>query len=274
MYLDHWRLAEKPFEPEPTSEAFVFPCESHEGALSKLRYAIEEGRSAAALAGPSGVGKTLVVRRLADALDPEFHPVIHLVFPQMSGRDLLAYLADRLGAPTAEASSGSIEESVRRIEQVAAMNVDRGVQPLVVIDEAQLLEDSGGLETLRLITNFSAGAKPALSLLLVGQMGLLSSVARHPTLDERLAVKTLVRALTAEETDGYVRHRVSAAGGDAGLFRPEALRQLHALTGGVARRINRLADLALVVGFASGASQIGVDQLRSVHDELVAVGGE
>jgi general secretion pathway protein A len=273
MYLDYWQLAAKPFDPGGADDAFYFPGEAHEGALSKLLYAVRQGRSAAALAGPSGVGKTLLVNRLAAQLAGDGVRLVHVVFPEMSSRDLLAYLAERLGAPAVSASpTGTIEESVRRLEALALASVGSGERQLVVIDEAHLLEDCGALETLRLVTNFRSGAAAAFTLLLVGQMGLLSAVARKPTLDERLDVKTLLRAFTADETAAYVRHRLAAAGATRDLFDDEALRQLHVLTGGYARRIDRLCDLALVVGFAEQKPQVGAAELGAVHRELVAVG--
>ncbi|TWT97009.1 hypothetical protein Pla108_27860 [Botrimarina colliarenosi] len=273
MYLDYWQLTAKPFEPGGADDAFYYPSEAHEGALSKLLYAVRQGRAAAAMAGPSGVGKTLLVNRLATLLAPDGVRLVHAVFPEMSSRDLLAYLAERLAAPDVSASpTGSIEESVRRLEALAEANAETGQRQLVVIDEAHLLEDCGALETLRLVTNFRSGAAAAFTLLLVGQMGLLSAVARKPTLDERLDVKTLLRGFTAEETAAYVRHRLAAAGAARDVFSDPALQQLHVLTGGYARRIDRLADLALVVGFAERRSQVGPGELDAVHRELVAVG--
>jgi type II secretory pathway predicted ATPase ExeA len=273
MYLDYWQLAAMPFDPGSADEAFYFPGEAHEGALSKLLYAVRQGRAAAALAGPSGVGKTLLVNRLASALEADGVRLAHVVFPEMSSRDLLAYLAERLGAPAVSAlPTGTIEESVRRLEALAKANAGSGERQLIVIDEAHLLEDCGALETLRLITNFRSGAAAAFTLLLVGQMGLLSAVARKPTLDERLDVKTLLRAFTADETAAYVRHRLAAAGATRAIFNAEALRQLHVLTGGYARRIDRLCDLALVVGFAEQKPQVSPVELNAVHRELVAVG--
>lgn len=273
MYLDYWQLAAMPFEPGDAQPAFYYPGEAHEGAHSKLLYAIRQGRAAAALAGPSGVGKTLLISRLASQLENDDTQIVHVVFPEMSSRDLLAYLAERLGAPEVTASpTGAVEESVRRLEALAELNLKNGQRQLIVIDEAHLLEDCGALETLRLVTNFRAGGKPAFSLLLVGQMGLLSAVARKPTLDERLDVKTLLRGFTADETAAYVRHRLAAAGATRELFSEDALRQAYALTGGYARRIDRLCDLALVVGFADQRPEVGPAELESVHRELVSVG--
>ncbi len=274
MYLDYWQLTAKPFEPAAAEGPSYYPGEAHEGALSKLLYAVRQRRAAAALAGPSGVGKTLLIDRLAKQLgDEDSTRLIHVVFPEMSSRDLLAYLAERLGAPAvSETPTGAIEESVRRLEALAKANIASGERQLVVIDEAHLLEDCGALETLRLITNFRSGEAAAFTLLLVGQMGLLSAVARKPTLDERLDVKTLLRGFTAEETAAYIRHRLTAAGATRELFSAEALKQAYALSGGYARRIDRLCDLALVIGFADHRPEIGPAELDSVHRELVAVG--
>jgi general secretion pathway protein A len=58
MYLDYWQLAKKPFEPGSDRGVF-YPCEAHEAALLKLRYAVENRRGAALLAGPAGAGKTM-----------------------------------------------------------------------------------------------------------------------------------------------------------------------------------------------------------------------
>lgn len=276
MYLDYWQLDERPFEPAEPTSAELFVSESQEGALSKLRYAIENGRALSALAGPSGVGKTLVVERLAAKVKPS--RLAHLVFPLMSGRELLAYLADRVGAPAidsaTDAPTGGIEESVRRIEHFAASLDTGSKRPLIVIDEAHLLEDTGALETLRLVTNFTAGGTPALSLLLVGQMRLLSCLARHPAIDERLAVKTLVRGFTANETADYVRHRLKQAGSTRELFEPGALERVFTHTGGVARQIDRLCDLALVVGMSDATPSITRDQVDAVQRELVCVGAD
>ncbi|MEO1497964.1 MAG: AAA family ATPase [Planctomycetota bacterium] len=271
MYLDYWRLVDKPFEPIAAAQD-VFACESQDGALSKLRYAIDNGRALAALAGPSGVGKTLLVDRLAALVEPS--RLVHLVFPLMSGRELLAYLAERLESPSFEPPSGSVEESVRRIERLVDETPADAARPLVVIDEAHLLEDTGALETLRLVTNFGGGHSAAFTLLLVGQMGLLSSVARHPSLDERLSVKTLVRGFTAEETAQYVRWRLRRVGADRELFDPDALARLFTHTGGVARQIDRLCDLALVVGMSDATPTVTRGQIDAVQRELVCVGAD
>jgi type II secretory pathway predicted ATPase ExeA len=273
MYLDYWQLATKPFE-SVTQRAGFFPSESHEAALLKLRYAVENRRGAAVVAGPAGVGKTMLVQLLRDELNDSFRPQVHLVFPQMSSRDLLVYLAEQLGAPPADPPRHTIEESVRRLEFLLQQNARQGRHAVVVIDEAHLLEDCGALETLRLLLNFEVSGQPTLTLLLVGQMSLVSAVGRLPSLEERVAVKTLVRSFTAEETALYVRHRWQAAGAVREIFTLDALEALHYLGHGTARQINRLGDLALLVGFADRLPRLTAEQIQAVSEELVAIVAE
>jgi general secretion pathway protein A len=273
MYLDYWQFASKPFESIVDRDSY-YPYESSEGALLKLRYAIESRRPAAALAGAAGVGKTLLTQLLMAELPETFRPQVHLVFPQMSSRDLLVYLAEQLGAPPADPPRHTIEESVRRLEFFLDQNAQQGRHAIIVIDEAHLLEDCGSLETLRLLLNFEAEGRPALTLLLVGQMNLISAIGRLPSLDERLSAKALLQALTAEETAAYVRQRLSAAGATRELFTADALEALHYLGHGIPRQINRLGDLSLLVGFADRLPHLTAQEVETVSEELVAVGAE
>jgi general secretion pathway protein A len=49
------------------------------------------------------------------------------------------------------------------------------------------------------------------------------------------------------------------------------MQPLYELSGGVPRRINRLCDLALLVGFADESSAISAEQVEAVAEELTAV---
>lgn len=270
MYLDYWQLDAKPFEPGCDARS-LFKGAAHQAALHKLRYAVENGRAAGVLAGPAGVGKTMLLETLRQQLGERFQPFVRVVFPQMTDRDLLVYLAEQLGAPSADPPRHTIEESLRRLDYMLAENVRQKRHAVVVIDEAHLLEDSGLLEPLRLLLNVGPVDKPAFSLLLAGQPTLVPMIQRHGALDERVDVKVLVAALSADETAAYVTHRLTAAGATREIFAAEGLATVHQLTGGIPRRINRLCDLALLVGFANGQHTIDGDALRAIHGELVAV---
>ena len=57
---------------------------------------------------------------------------------------------------------------------------------------------------------------------------------------------------TASECVGYVQHALLESGCDQPAFDDEALETLASLSGGVPRRLNRLADHALLAAAAEG----------------------
>jgi len=270
MYEAYWQLQQKPFEGAADAR-FYYPGEPQQAAILKLRYAVESRRTAALLCGPSGTGKTLVSGMLRDVLDPACAPVARLVFPQMSTSELLGYLADELeGAPRASGPA-STQRSIRRIETFLAENTRQERHAVLVVDEAHLIGQTETFEALRLLLNFELDGRPGLTLLLVGQTALLPMLERMPTLEERLAVKSLLRPFTERETGEYVTHRLQIAGATAPIFDPQAMATLQRLTQGIPRRINRLCDLALLIGFAEDRKTIGAEHLESVAQELGAV---
>ena len=66
----------------------------------------------------------------------------------------------------------------------------------------------------------------------------------------------------------------AAAGAVREVFSLEALTVLHQVTHGNPRRINRLCDLALLIGFAEEQAVIGPSQIEAVAHELVTVAPE
>lgn len=270
MYTDYWQLAAKPFESR-YEESFFFSSPAHQATLHKLRYLLEGRRAAGLLAGPAGVGKTQLISVLKQQAGEVHRPFVEVVFPQMTERDLLVYLAEQLGAPPAAEPRYTVEESLRRLQFVLKNNAQQERHAVVVVDEAHLLEDTGLLEPLRLLLNLNDAGQPLFTLLLVGQPSLLPAIARFGALEERLDAKANLQPLDAEETCQYIEHRLQAAGATREIFAVDALLAAHQLTGGLPRRINRLCDLALLVGFANEQPTIDAETLQAVRDELVGV---
>jgi general secretion pathway protein A len=269
MYETYWRLKQKPFE-NAADPHFYYPAEPHQAALLKLRYAIENHRGAALLAGPSGSGKTLIAAMLREMLDETCAPLVHLVFPQMSAPEFLGYLADELDGAAPAGETPGVQTSVRRIGDFLRANAEKGRHAVVAVDEAHLL-DAPTLEALRLLLNFEPGGAPAMTLLLIGQPSLLPTIDRLPSWEERLGVKCLLRPFHAPETADYAQHRLRVAGAARGIIEPAAMPALHELTHGIARKINRLGDLALLVGYAEEQSTLDAEHFEAVCRELVAV---
>src|ERR1700744_3241815 len=111
MYESYWQLDRRPFDNNGCDARFYYPSERPQGAMLKLRYAVENRRSAALLSGASGSGKTLLIGQLRRDLSKQFSPLVGLVFPEMPADALLPYLADELAAPGGS-EPGNIEQTV------------------------------------------------------------------------------------------------------------------------------------------------------------------
>jgi general secretion pathway protein A len=271
MYESYWQLQAKPFE-NFCDPHYYYAAETHQAAMVKLRYAVENRKGGAVLAGPPGSGKTLIVGMLRGALAEQFSPIVHLVFPQMPCDQLLAYLAAELDGATDPSGVTTVHQSVRRIDRFLVENSQHGRHAVVVIDEAHLIDDGQTLEALRMLLNYQWEGRPGMTLLLAGQPGILPTLDRAPQLEERLGVRCLLRPFSESETAQYVSHRLRLAGATQPIFEPDAIPVLHRLTHGLARRINRLCDLTLLIGYAEQRRSVGAGQIEAVSEELLAAG--
>ncbi len=273
MYESHWQLDRKPFDGglDPNS---YYPSETHQGALLKLRYVLENRQAAAVLCGPAGTGKTLLTQLLERQLSADFAPFVHLVFPQLPVAQLIAYLAEELAPSNNHDATPTMEQNLHRIQRFLSENHRQGKHAVIAIDEAQTIDDRRTFEALRMLLNFEIDGRPTFTLLLIGQTGLLPLIERMPGLEERLGVKCLLRPFTLEETVSYVSHRLQLSGAKRTLFEQDAWETLFDLTQGFPRRVNRLCDLALLIGFAEERTSISASQLDAVHQELVHIAAD
>lgn len=273
MYERHWNLSGRPFENWCDSR-FFFASDVHQTAMLKLRYGIENRRAALALCGDSGMGKTMLAETLANELAEDISPITRVVFPRLSGDQLLGYVADEM---TGQESNGreTAVQSLRRIEHFLRENTEAGNHGLLIVDEAHLLTIPEQLETLRLLLNIRTAetqAEAAWTMLLVGDTTLLGLIERNHALDQRLSAKGMLGRFSIDQTTAYIAHRLRVVGGELpSMFTRNAIEALHMRAAGMPRRINRLGDLALMVGYAEDLEIIDSAQIEAVHQELVAV---
>ena len=106
-----------------------------------------------------------------------------------------------------------------------------------------------------------------LTLLLIGQPELKDRLATLPQLAQRIALRYHLPPLDAEETAGYVQHRLSIAQVSRPIFTPEALRAIYNYTRGVPRRINTVCDFSLLVGMSTQETMIDAKLIAQLSHE-------
>jgi type II secretory pathway predicted ATPase ExeA len=241
VYEAHFGLHLRPFGESVSPSTFI-ALRSHDATLRRLRYALEHGQGSAVLFGPPGSGKTLLVRRLASELHSR---TVHLTFPALAADELVAYVASEFTGVTAPVRSQSA--ALRQLRDHLAASAARQERPLLVVDDAHLIDSVSAFETLRLLLNFASLGPPDLSLLLVGGAEILLDLP--PGFADRLAARCLLGTLSEAESSAYLLGRLTFAGAKYPLISPSALSLLHAAAGGLPRRLNHLADLALLIAY-------------------------
>lgn len=264
MYEAFYGLRERPFSKTPDPR-YLFMSRMHREALARLVYAVEE-RDLVLLTGEVGCGKTTLSRALMDELGEEFR-VLLVVNPRLSPVEFLRTLAFRLGL--AEPARTRID----LLEQVGDALLDlygQQICPVLIIDEAQLIPYKETFDEIRLLTNFQLDDCNLLSVVLMGQPELRKRLAHrtYEALRQRIGMNYDLGPLNREETAEYLDFRLETAGGGRGLFRPEAVEQIFRYSGGIPRKINHAATLALLEGFGRDARQIGCEVVEAVMTEL------
>lgn len=254
MYETHFGLREPPFGITPDT-SFAYACNSHQEALNTLLVAARNGEGFMKVTGEVGTGKTLLCRRFLATLDARFVSA-YIPNPYLEPRTLMFALADELGIPLPrEADQHQLLKELSR----ALLNFARqGKTVVVCLDEAQAMPQET-LEALRLLTNLETEKRKLLQVVLFGQPELDARLAHNAVrqLRQRITFQYRLTALTQEEVDNYLAHRLRVAGHHGSrVFMPASVRQIHRASRGVPRLVNIIAHKALLLAFGEGLQQV------------------
>jgi type II secretory pathway predicted ATPase ExeA len=213
----------------PDRAAYV-PRPATEEALAATVAALRTGALAALLHGPPGMGKSLVLRVLADRLGGDYD-VLHVVTGALPLPDLLGLA---LGSRGAEAG----RDRLRRVVAGALRAAGRGATLVLPIDDAESLTAAAARGLASLARNFEGALRLVLTVDGAPSEALLSAFGKG------LATIRLETPMSAPEVAEYLAARLArarVAGELRARFDGEQALRLHALSGGNPALLNRLA---------------------------------
>jgi type II secretory pathway predicted ATPase ExeA len=262
MFEEFFGFTAKPFGKTP-DPAFLFESPQHKEALARLEYAVEE-KDLALLVGDIGSGKTTLSRALIDRIG-DARPVVLLINPRLTPTQLLRSIASGLGL----APSRFRNELLDQIHSKLFELYEAKREPVLIIDEAQLIPGKATFDEIRLLTNFQLDEQNLLSVLLIGQPELEVRLERsyYAPLRQRIGLRYRLGPLSLAETVEYIEHRIRVAGGVRNPFGRAAMERIHAVSGGIPRLINTLATTALLDAFGDDAGSIDVARVASAARE-------
>jgi MSHA biogenesis protein MshM len=261
MYLEHFGLNESPFRITPHTD-FFFDGANRGATLDALIYAITHDEGIVKVSGEVGSGKTMLCRVLMERL-PESVTIIYLANPSLSRDDILYAIADELSLDIPDNARTSAV--MRALQDHLIESFGEGRQVVVLIDEAHAMPVET-LEEIRLLSNLETNRSKLLQLVLFGQPELNDVLARPDMrqLKERITHNFGLEPLVRDDITQYLDFRMRAAGyRGPSVFAPAALKIIAQSSRGLTRRINILADKALLAAFSSGSHQIGAKEMQA-----------
>jgi general secretion pathway protein A len=271
MYLKYWKLARRPFD-ERLDPSWFFGSAHHEGMLLKLRCVVNQREPIAMLAGGTGTGKSMVATALTDSLSADVHPAVSLNASPPTAAEVLREILHELhhgGAADVAVADGPPDAKLTQALKLQLLcRAEAGQHPVVIVDAADLLPEPELHCLIRTLRELAAGNAAPATTLVIGSTELLVHARRFAASGADLFPQCVLDAMAPADTSAYVSHRLRLAGGVPAMFTSSAMQLIHDLSGGVPRRINRLCDLSLLMGYANNREQIDESLIWSAQREI------
>ena len=262
MYLEHFGLREPPFRITPHTE-FFFAGGNRGSTLDALVYAVTHDEGIVKVSGEVGSGKTMLCRMLLERL-PDNVETVYLANPSLSRDEILYSIAEELGMPLPE---GRPHLLLRALQERLIEIYATGRQVVVLIDEAHAMP-AESLEEIRLLSNLESNRHKLLQIVLFGQPELDERLAQTEMrqLKERITHNFALEPLKRNDIASYLMFRMRAAGyRGPDLFTQPAIQIIARSSEGLTRRVNILADKALLAAFSQGTHQVDQQEAKAAE---------
>lgn len=255
MYEQFYGLSRTPFAVTP-DPLMLFMSRIHREALATIIYGVETRKGFIVCTGEVGTGKSTIVRAFFDQAGADAVKLIYIFTPQVMPFEMARFICDELGLDQPE----SVFAAVPRLQLKLLEIFESGKTVVLMIDEAQLLPPET-LEFLRLLSNFETDTEKLIQIVLVGQPEVDTMLARRDMrqVAQRVALRARLGPFDIEESYEYIEHRLRVAGASemTQVMSPSAGWLIAEAAGGIPRRINILADNALIAGFGAAQRPLG-----------------
>jgi general secretion pathway protein A len=262
MYQAHWGLRLSPFTGGCDPQ-FFYSSPTHDEALARLFFLLEENRRLGLLMGPAGSGKSMLLTYFARQLRRRGVPVARMSLVGVQPVEMLAMLASQFAVP----SSPTMPLAIlwRALADRLAEHRFQQVDTVVLLDDADQAAPAVLGQVSRLVIG-DATPDARLTVVLAGQHERIGRIGRR--LLDRADLRIDLTPWEAGQTAEYLVKSLAQAGCESAVFDESAIERLHALARGIPRRVSQLADMSLLAGAGRALSHIDAETVESVFDEL------
>lgn len=222
---------------------FFYVTPSIQAAIAKTNYVIRSNQGLTTIIGDVGLGKTSLLRLLFNEYDdnPNYTTAFIVNPKQTTETAFLKAICTEFEVPTRR-SQRETEYELRAFLYDQAQNNKTVV---LFIDEAQQLRGPM-FEQIRQILNYETDDRKLLNVIMAGQIELRYKLADRSkrALVSRIAVSSVLDAMTLEETAGMIDFRCNVAQ-VSNRFENEAVEAVYNLSKGIPREVIKLCAMSV-----------------------------
>ncbi len=265
MYQSHWGLHKSPFLGCVAAE-FFYAGPTHEEALARLQFLVDQRRRLGVLLGPSGSGKSWLLELFGHQLQQGRRPVARLSLLGVEPDEFLWQLATAWGLnPATAATTGRLWRLLTdRLREFCYQQLET----VALFDDVDQADAEVLIQVARL-ARCQAAPELRLTLVLAGRPEGMRKLDPH--LLDLVELRIEVEPWEPADTQQFLISSLARAGRKAPVFAEPAVTKLHELTHGIPRRVSQLADLALLAGAGQNLQHIDAGLVEAAYQELGGV---
>lgn len=234
-----------------------------EEAVARIEFLVNNRRSVGCLLGVSGVGKSSILRHCHNfpptSSDVPSLQVNRISMLGLQGGELTRQLAIWLTGNSSAA--GSSNDAWKVLCDYFRAAHREGMHTVLLVDDAESSSANAEADLCRLLS-----MSFPLTVVFSVETQLASAVSR--SLFDRVELQIELTSWDFSQTAEFLIWNSRTLGRGEPIFTESAVQRIHELSGGIARKIVQLADLALVAGAVTQSSYIDSGCVDQVAWEL------
>ena len=245
MFEEFYGFTQTPFSRTIPTDRLYRGNDSDE-LIERLKWAAKR-QLFAVMVGDSGTGKTTTLRLLRDELQNSQHRVLYIADSKMTPAAFYKNILKQLGFDAKHIRSEAKRQLHNEIEIMKGVH---GIMPVVIVDEAHLL-DREMLEEIRFLLNYRMDSESPMSLILSGQTELWDNKLKlqsFSAIRQRIDVQCGVGHMDRHQTEEYIKTHLDFAGCRKDIFSEAAIDDFFQFSSGIPRLINKACTSSLLYG--------------------------
>jgi len=244
MFEEFYGFAQAPFSRTiPTAD--LYRGNDSDELIQRLKYAAKR-QLFAIMTGDSGTGKTTTLRRFHDELQNSQYRVLYISDSKMTPRTFYKATLEQLGF---EARHYRGEAKRQLHKEIEIMKGVHGILPVVIVDEAHLL-DREMLEEIRFLLNVRMDSQSPMALILAGQTELWEKLKlqSYAAIRQRIDLQCSIGHMDRHQTAEYIKTHLAFAGCEKDIFSDAAIDDIFQFSSGISRLVNKACTSSLIYG--------------------------